>query len=577
MTLLPTPPAAPGGLLFFEYSDASAGERHELRMHVADFDPTPAGGDNDYLYTSGGPVVPTESGVLATAAALGALWAAYYPPSWTLALVGVFYNSGGVLTALPVTPTMVPVRGVAAEGEANGVVMRRSLILRSTANVRRRLYLVQVPGDVVDQTVEVTATEGGLDGRDRALLAYLSGAATGCVAPDGRRFQPEATVRVWWARRRELSAVTEGEGGTVTLEQRQCGAANRVGDMLDVAYGWTTDRLRFALQSWLQNTAQIDNIIATIAGWLPIRLPTSLFAGFLPASIKDAVGGDVVFNPVTAVAAVINLWETLDYEGALKKMAPLTPGQTDGIRAAIRDALVANDTLYPSACLDAIQHNIQAYPNWIDDTQPDILCYCLVILASEWDTFAAEGAESPCGGGGSGSVGPPGPPGPTGPAGEAGAPGSTGPPGPGTVVHCGTDEGFPFAGEDGDIFIDLGAHPENKAEAQTGANVYMSALCAGHNGWVYLGGPGSAGPPGPTGPAGEPGPAGLPGPPGPAASTGVDPAGTVATACLTFPNGATVCNDAVEVVHIRTPSAEHALDVTGITLPGGSRLEVVLE
>jgi hypothetical protein len=33
--------------------------------------------------------------------------------------------------------------------------------------------------------------------------------------------------------------------------------------------------------------------------------------------------------------------------------------------------------------------------------------------------------------------------------------------------------------------------------------------------------------------------------------------------------------DEDEVVHVNTPSAQHAMDLTGIELPGGHRLEVV--
>jgi hypothetical protein len=49
--------------------------------------------------------------------------------------------------------------------------------------------------------------------------------------------------------------------------------------------------------------------------------------------------------------------------------------------------------------------------------------------------------------------------------------------------------------------------------------------------------------------------------------------GTVGVDCLTFPNGAVVCNPSIDVVTLATPTGEHQWDVTGYTLPDGHRLE----
>lgn len=48
---------------------------------------------------------------------------------------------------------------------------------------------------------------------------------------------------------------------------------------------------------------------------------------------------------------------------------------------------------------------------------------------------------------------------------------------------------------------------------------------------------------------------------------------TLATDCLSFPLGATLCNDTAGTVHLTTPDSAFAFDSTGMTLPGGHRVE----
>jgi hypothetical protein len=45
--------------------------------------------------------------------------------------------------------------------------------------------------------------------------------------------------------------------------------------------------------------------------------------------------------------------------------------------------------------------------------------------------------------------------------------------------------------------------------------------------------------------------------------------------CVSFPNGALLCNPSPDLVTLDTPSGQHQWDDTGITLPGGHRLEVI--
>jgi hypothetical protein len=53
----------------------------------------------------------------------------------------------------------------------------------------------------------------------------------------------------------------------------------------------------------------------------------------------------------------------------------------------------------------------------------------------------------------------------------------------------------------------------------------------------------------------------------------VDGTGAVSVDCLTFPRGATLCNAADGIVQIAVPSGTFSFDSTGITLPGGGRID----
>lgn len=57
--------------------------------------------------------------------------------------------------------------------------------------------------------------------------------------------------------------------------------------------------------------------------------------------------------------------------------------------------------------------------------------------------------------------------------------------------------------------------------------------------------------------------------------TGVGVGGSVATACVTFPNGATVCNTTAGAIDFHTPDSAFTMDGTGLTIPDGHRLEAV--
>lgn len=58
--------------------------------------------------------------------------------------------------------------------------------------------------------------------------------------------------------------------------------------------------------------------------------------------------------------------------------------------------------------------------------------------------------------------------------------------------------------------------------------------------------------------------------------TGVDTSGHLSTACIIFPNGASVCNTVAGVIDFHTPRGSLAMDARGLTVLDGHRLEVVL-
>lgn len=185
------PPAmAAGGLLLMEYADPVVGERHNLMTHLAHFEPL------TFSYTGTGPKAPSETNVEATFAALATLWAAYYPASWTLRPVALYFSDGGSFEEVAALPPWTPVIGTAGTASALGPAVQRILHARTLAGGKRRMHLHRMTGRLVDTIAEISALGGGLDARDVALLAYLSSAATGAVGPDGFGFKSDGSVEV---------------------------------------------------------------------------------------------------------------------------------------------------------------------------------------------------------------------------------------------------------------------------------------------------------------------------------------------------------------------------------------------
>jgi hypothetical protein len=189
-----------GGMIDLQYVQTYGFNPHPIKLAVAPFDLTPSGSDGDYLYTGTGAVVPTESGLLATFAALGAIWAPYYDSSWQLELVAVYQNVAGAAVQLPATPTATPIAGTYSGTVVLNPTVKRMLFLYSSGGMdqRWRIWLRHLQGDTAGKTVPVDLINGGFDARDRAVYAYLGGTDTGVVARDGTRFSPGGKVRTWW-------------------------------------------------------------------------------------------------------------------------------------------------------------------------------------------------------------------------------------------------------------------------------------------------------------------------------------------------------------------------------------------
>lgn len=170
-----------------------------ISLAVLPFDATPSGPDGDYLYTGAGDVVPTESGILATFAALGALWAPYYDPSWSLSLIAVYQRDGDLLRKLPAVPTAAPIAGTYSGAVDPINTFKRTLHLWGQRSMVAKwdIFLRWLQSDRFDASLPVTTTSGGFDDRDPAWYAYLSSPATGVIARDGTRYQPGGEVRQW--------------------------------------------------------------------------------------------------------------------------------------------------------------------------------------------------------------------------------------------------------------------------------------------------------------------------------------------------------------------------------------------
>jgi hypothetical protein len=188
-----------GGVLYFEYTQGIDPPPHPIHLAVAPFDPTPTDPDGDYLYTASGPTSPTETGIVATAAAIAALWAPHYGDSWFIQLVAVYQNVEGMCQLLP-TPRAAPqVQGTDGSDHDQGIRFRRALHLYTPGSTRSEwtIYLQQIADTRYGKTVEVSPSSGGFDARDQAWYAYLGSLATGVVGRNGLRFQPGGTVRQW--------------------------------------------------------------------------------------------------------------------------------------------------------------------------------------------------------------------------------------------------------------------------------------------------------------------------------------------------------------------------------------------
>lgn len=215
----PQPDLAPavGGMIILDYGPTGSSTRHPLHLALTTFDTTPSGPSSDYLYSPAGGLSPTETGVIATFRALGALWAPYYPSDWSLRLAALWHNVGGFATDLGVVPTCAAIAGTAAALPAGSQLTQRVISAFSQLNKRWRIMLRRLAPSAVGMRVHVTPSVGGIDVRDRAWLAYLSGTSGGAVvARDGTRYQTVGRVRTWWDSPLPPPAGTDASGLVVS-------------------------------------------------------------------------------------------------------------------------------------------------------------------------------------------------------------------------------------------------------------------------------------------------------------------------------------------------------------------------
>jgi hypothetical protein len=94
---------------------ASGSERHGLRLYARPTQSALTADTGDYLYLT---PIGAESGILATLAAFGPLWAAYYDPEWQLVLRALWWLSGTSWTLAPALPRWAGQAGTLPEPQA---------------------------------------------------------------------------------------------------------------------------------------------------------------------------------------------------------------------------------------------------------------------------------------------------------------------------------------------------------------------------------------------------------------------------------------------------------------------------
>lgn len=183
----------------------SAGALYELHLPIAPINPVPVGPANDYHYSGDGPKVPGDVGVLATFHGFAHVWAPYYDWTWLLSLAAVWYDDGSGSAQLPITPTAPTEGGTNPSPVLTDPPLKRGFTFYSALGARQIVRLLQVPINRANNRRMVTASAGGFDERDRALVAYLSGVETGLVCWDGQPYPPSATV---WTRSQNVQQAT---------------------------------------------------------------------------------------------------------------------------------------------------------------------------------------------------------------------------------------------------------------------------------------------------------------------------------------------------------------------------------
>lgn len=186
--------ATVGGIIECHYAHPQLGPVYPIKLGVATFDQTPSGPNGDYLYDGAGGYQPTETGVLATFAALAALWAPYYDASWTLWLAAVYANTGGLPQPALALPTAASVNGTGPAPTPGASTSKRSIALFSTLGARWRIWLRQLPVVGIGETVDVASNAGGIDARDPAWFAYFLAGGSGIVGRDGMPIDRKSVV-----------------------------------------------------------------------------------------------------------------------------------------------------------------------------------------------------------------------------------------------------------------------------------------------------------------------------------------------------------------------------------------------
>jgi hypothetical protein len=207
MTIPLAPADLSGGFMTINYN-ATSTDVHRMRVHLAPFSlsqfvtgspetiTSVDDGKHNFAYNPVLPGVGSENGVNDTFQAFCNLLRPFYPTLTSFSLLNLYQMQSGQPVEIFPTPAPTPIAGSSGAAAPVGQPRAGEIIynFRTVGGHKARLILIGPASDWSDATpYTVTPTSGG-DAAQQALIAYLSGGATGIVGHDGSKLNASAHV-----------------------------------------------------------------------------------------------------------------------------------------------------------------------------------------------------------------------------------------------------------------------------------------------------------------------------------------------------------------------------------------------